>query len=202
VKSRAVGYLRGNQNGDGGFGSFPGRSSNAQSTAYAVQGLVAARAAGGAVARALGYLRGLQARDGSVGYSRASRQTPVWVTAQALLALRRKPFPLAAVPRKRRAAKAHAAGRDGGSAPRGKGKAGRRTRIGAERKAARSGDPAPLASLAGMRRASDSSGRSAGTLAAGEAGGTPPMGLMATTLLISLLLLALFRRRLHARRAG
>jgi energy-coupling factor transport system substrate-specific component len=202
VKSRAVAYLRGNQNGDGGFGSFPGRSSNAQSTAYAVQGLVAARAAGAAVARALGYLKGLQARDGSVGYSRASRQTPVWVTAQALLALRRKPFPLPAVPRRRKAAKAHAAARAGGSAPRGKGKAGRRTRAGAERKAARSGDPAPLASLAGLRRASDSSGRSAGTLAAGEAGGTPPTWLMAAALLISLLLLALFRHRLRRRRAG
>ena len=36
---RAVGWLRANQNDDGGFGQFEGRSSNAQSTAYAVQGL-------------------------------------------------------------------------------------------------------------------------------------------------------------------
>jgi hypothetical protein len=31
-----------------------------------------------------------------VRYSRTSRQTPVWVTAQALTALRRTPFPIRA----------------------------------------------------------------------------------------------------------
>ena len=53
------------------------------------------------------------ARDGSVAYSTASTQTPVWVTAQALMAFERAPLPLAAVPRaprkRRRAA--------GGAAP-------------------------------------------------------------------------------------
>jgi hypothetical protein len=96
---RAVAYLRSNQNGDGGFGQMKGRSSNAQSTAYGVQGLLAVRAARGAVGRGLGYLRGLQRADGSIGYSRSSRQSPVWVTAQALPALRRRPLPIAAVPR-------------------------------------------------------------------------------------------------------
>jgi prenyltransferase beta subunit len=96
---RAVAWLRTNQNDDGGFGQFRGRSSNAQSTAYAVQGLVAANAGGAALMRALRYLRGLQRRDGSVAYSSASGQTPVWVTAQALMALERKALPLAAVPR-------------------------------------------------------------------------------------------------------
>ena len=95
---RAVAWLRTNQNDDGGFGQFRGRSSNAQSTGYAVQGLVAANARGGALSRALAYLRGLQRRDGSVAYSSSSAQTPVWVTAQALMALERKPLPLAAVP--------------------------------------------------------------------------------------------------------
>ena len=33
--------------------------------------------------------------SGKVRYSRTSAQTPVWVTAQALAALARKPFPLA-----------------------------------------------------------------------------------------------------------
>ena len=72
-------------------GQFRGRDSNAQSTAYAVQGLVAVDAGGAVLSRALGYLRGLQRGDGSVSYSSTSRQTPVWVTAQALTALARKP---------------------------------------------------------------------------------------------------------------
>jgi energy-coupling factor transport system substrate-specific component len=99
---RAVDWLRTNQNDDGGFGQFRGRSSNAQSTAYAVQGLVAANAGSAALARALAYLRGLQRRDGSVAYSPSSGQTPVWVTAQALMALERQPLPLAVVPREQK----------------------------------------------------------------------------------------------------
>jgi energy-coupling factor transport system substrate-specific component len=42
----------------------------------------------------LGYLRTLVGSDGAVRYSRTSRQTPVWVTAQALTALARRPFPI------------------------------------------------------------------------------------------------------------
>ena len=105
-------WLRANQNDDGGFGQFRGRSSNAQSTSYAIQGLLAARAGGATLSRALGYLRGLQRSDGSVAYSAASTQTPVWVTAQALMAFERAPLPLAAVPRaprKRRRAAGDAA---------------------------------------------------------------------------------------------
>jgi hypothetical protein len=44
----------------------------------------------------------LQRADGHIAYSSTSDQTPVWVTAQALTALRRKPFPLATVRRERR----------------------------------------------------------------------------------------------------
>jgi hypothetical protein len=110
VQQRAIDYLRGNQNSDGGFGQLGGRSSNAQSTAYAIQGLIAARAPAPMTDRGIGYLRGLQRADGSVRYSRDSAQTPVWVTAQALAALRRKPLPLAAVPRKKRKHKAHKSG--------------------------------------------------------------------------------------------
>jgi energy-coupling factor transport system substrate-specific component len=96
---RAVAWLRANQNDDGGFGQFKGRPSNAQSTSYAVQGLVAVGAADGVASRALRYLTDLQRSDGSIAYSRASTQTPVWVTAQALMAIERVPLPLAAVPR-------------------------------------------------------------------------------------------------------
>jgi Prenyltransferase and squalene oxidase repeat len=109
VTQRAVAWLRANQNDDGGFGQFRGRSSNAQSTAYAVQGLVAAGAGGATLSRALGYLRGLQRGDGSVRYSSTSSQTPVWVTAQALMALERKPLPIAAVGRAERRRSHHAA---------------------------------------------------------------------------------------------
>jgi Squalene-hopene cyclase C-terminal domain len=99
---RAADWLRRNQNGDGGFGQFKGRNSNAQSTAYAIQGLLAAGSGRDAGSRARAYLVRLQRRDGSVAYSSTSSQTPVWVTAQALMALEGEPLPLAAVPRKER----------------------------------------------------------------------------------------------------
>ena len=103
---RAVAYLRRAQAPSGGFG-MEGGDANAQSTAWAVQGLVAAGRDPNDLRRRgrgpLGYLRSLQAADGSIRYSRTSAQTPVWVTAQALVALRRRPFPLAPVARRRRA---------------------------------------------------------------------------------------------------
>jgi uncharacterized protein DUF6580/squalene-hopene cyclase-like protein/prenyltransferase/squalene oxidase-like repeat protein len=126
---RAVSWLRANQNGDGGFGQFKGRDSNAQSTSYAIQGLLAAGAGGATLSRARTYLVRLQRSDGSIGYSSSSAQTPVWVTAQALMALNGKPLPLAAVPRsKRTRAKAASDGSGGGaSAPGGGGKGGSKT---------------------------------------------------------------------------
>jgi len=99
VARRAVRYLRTQQNRDGGFGQMDGRDSNSQSTSYAVQGLAAVGSGGEMVGRALGYLRRRQAADGSVAYSADSQQTPVWVTAQALMALRRAALPIAAVAR-------------------------------------------------------------------------------------------------------
>jgi hypothetical protein len=123
---RAASWLRTNQNDDGGYGQFKGRDSNAQSTSYAVQGLLAAGAGGATVSRARAYLVRLQRSDGSVAYSSTSAQTPVWVTAQALMALRGKPLPLAAVPRsKRTRARAASDGEGGGAgAPGGGGKGG------------------------------------------------------------------------------
>jgi hypothetical protein len=43
----------------------------------------------------IGYLESLLAPGGSVRYSRTSAQTPVWVTAQTLIALAAKTFPVA-----------------------------------------------------------------------------------------------------------
>jgi energy-coupling factor transport system substrate-specific component len=99
VVTRAVRFLLARQSSDGGFPLQPGGASNAQSTAWAVQALVAAGRDPGRVRRGgsrtpLGYLRTLIAGDGSVRYSRTSRQTPVWVTGQALTALARRPLPI------------------------------------------------------------------------------------------------------------
>ena len=98
---RAVAYIRRQQDRDGGFPGQPGAGSNAQSTAWAVQGLIAAGVNPGALHRGgapspLAYLRSLIAADGHVRYSRGSDQTPVWVTGEALMALEGKPLPLAA----------------------------------------------------------------------------------------------------------
>jgi hypothetical protein len=96
-----------NQASDGGFALIPGGPSNAQSTAWAVQGLLAVGRNPGKVRRngsrdPMRYLRSLTAASGEVRYSRTSRQTPVWVTGQALAALSSKTLPLARVPRARR----------------------------------------------------------------------------------------------------
>ena len=121
VADRAAAWLRANQNGDGGFGALKGGPSNAQSTAYAVQGLLAAGSGGGAVSRARSYLVRLQRRDGSVAYSSSSTQTPVWVTAQALMALEGKPLPLGTVRAASAAGRAPAA-RAAGRRRRGRGR--------------------------------------------------------------------------------
>jgi len=97
---RAVAYLKRTQHSDGGWGQMPSQPANAQSTAWAVQGLVAAGRNPASFRRGgrspLAFLASLQRGDGSFRYSRRSAQTPVWVTAQALTALRRKAFPLRA----------------------------------------------------------------------------------------------------------
>jgi hypothetical protein len=123
---QAASWLRVNQNDDGGFGQFKGRDSNSQSTSYAIQGLVAAGGGSGATASsARAYLVRLQRSDGSVAYSSSSAQTPVWVTAQALMALNGKPLPIAVAPRSKRTPAKAASGEGGGAAaPGGGGKAG------------------------------------------------------------------------------
>ncbi len=105
VEARAVAFLKRAQSVNGGFPQSAGGESNAQSTAWAVQGLIAAGRSPSSFRRSggrdpLAYLRSLQQDDGSVRYSRTSTQTPVWVTAQALTALAGKPFPLARVKRR------------------------------------------------------------------------------------------------------
>ena len=108
MAKRAVRFIVRNQASDGGFALMPGGASNAQSTAWAIQGLVAAGRNPAKVRRnstrdPMSYLRSLTADDGSVRYSRTSDQTPIWVTGQAVAALSRKTLPLAPVPRAKRA---------------------------------------------------------------------------------------------------
>jgi energy-coupling factor transport system substrate-specific component len=89
---RAVKFMREHQNRDGGFGMQPGDPSNAQSTAFAESGLIASsvlpmfiRRHGSPTADA--YLKSLIQPDGAVDYAHGNSQTPVWVTAESMIAL-------------------------------------------------------------------------------------------------------------------
>lgn len=93
--ARAIAYLRDAENGDGGFPQQRGGESNAQSTAWAIQGMVAARQPLDSKGRSpMTYEERLVAADGSVNYAKGVEQTPVWVTAEALAALAKRPFPI------------------------------------------------------------------------------------------------------------
>jgi energy-coupling factor transport system substrate-specific component len=99
----AVGYLRQVQQPGGGYRLGGNGALNTQSTAWAVEGLLAAGANPAQFKRggksALEYLEGNQAGDGHYRYSSKSDQTPVWVTGQVLVAAARKYLPLEAPPR-------------------------------------------------------------------------------------------------------
>jgi energy-coupling factor transport system substrate-specific component len=88
---RAIRFLLGFRNRDGGFELTHGRGSDAQSTAWAIQAFVAAGTA--PPPASFTYLKRLQRSDGSFRYSTRYTTTPVWVTAQVLMALARKPLP-------------------------------------------------------------------------------------------------------------
>ena len=90
---RGVAFLRRHQNPDGGFELTLGRGSDTQSTAWAIQALLAAGRTPGVPA--FRYLERMRRPDGSYRYNARYVTTPLWVTAQALPALARKPFPLA-----------------------------------------------------------------------------------------------------------
>jgi energy-coupling factor transport system substrate-specific component len=89
---RALRYLKRQQNSDGGFPLQPGATSNAQSTAWAIQALAGA---GNSSARALAYLHARLGPGGAVAYAAGVTLTPVWVTAEALAAFARAPLPIA-----------------------------------------------------------------------------------------------------------
>ncbi len=93
---RAFNYLRDVQRPNGGFAGGGSIPVNSQSTAWALQGLIAF---GGGSSKALDYLKARQEDDGHYSYSSSSNQTPVWVTAQVIPAVAGKAFPVAAPPR-------------------------------------------------------------------------------------------------------
>jgi energy-coupling factor transport system substrate-specific component len=100
---RGLSYLRQAQRAGGGFPIGGNGAVNTQSTAWAIQGILAAggdpdsfRHDGNSAPR---YLANQQQGDGHYRYSKSSDQTPVWVTAQVLVAAAGDYFPLAPPPR-------------------------------------------------------------------------------------------------------
>jgi energy-coupling factor transport system substrate-specific component len=96
-------YLRKHQRPNGGFALGAGGGVNAQSTAWAVQGMIAVGADPARISdggnSALDYLAARQAGDGHYRYSESSDQTPVWVTGQVLVAVAGASLPIEPPPR-------------------------------------------------------------------------------------------------------
>jgi hypothetical protein len=95
-------YLRRHQRSSGGFAGGSGEV-NSQSTSWAAQGMIAFGADPATVesggSSALDYLAARQAADGHYSYSASSDQTPVWVTAEVLVAASGDSLPVPAPPR-------------------------------------------------------------------------------------------------------
>jgi energy-coupling factor transport system substrate-specific component len=87
---RGVSYLRQAQRPGGGFPLGGNSAVNSQSTAWAIQGILAAGGDPDSYRRggtsAPQYLGARQEKDGHYRYSKSSDQTPVWVTGQVLVA--------------------------------------------------------------------------------------------------------------------
>jgi energy-coupling factor transport system substrate-specific component len=96
-------YLHGAQRPGGGYPLGGNSAVNTQSTAWAIQGILAAGADPGSFRRGgksgPDYLAAQQEEDGHYRYSKSSDQTPVWVTAQVLVAAAGDYFPVAPPPR-------------------------------------------------------------------------------------------------------
>jgi energy-coupling factor transport system substrate-specific component len=99
---RALGYLRGAKRPNGGFAPGNSLAANAQATAWAAEGLLAAGkdpASFGPGASSLGYLRDLQADDGHFLQAPGQEASPVWVTVDAIIPLAGAHLPVSAPPR-------------------------------------------------------------------------------------------------------
>jgi hypothetical protein len=100
---QGLSYLRKHQRDNGGFALGGNGAVNTQSTAWAIQGMIAVGTDPASVTQsgksAPGYLSGLQESDGHFRYSSGSDQTPVWVTGEVLVAAAGEDFPVAVAPR-------------------------------------------------------------------------------------------------------
>jgi Squalene-hopene cyclase C-terminal domain/Prenyltransferase and squalene oxidase repeat len=98
-----LGYLRKNQRPSGGFALGGNGAVNSQSTAWAVQGMLALGVDPASVHErgksALEYLAARQDSDGHYRYSDSSDQTPIWVTGQVLAATAGDSYPVTPVAR-------------------------------------------------------------------------------------------------------
>jgi energy-coupling factor transport system substrate-specific component len=98
-----MGYLRNAQRPSGGFALGGSGAVNSQSTAWAVQGMLAVGKDPASVQdegkSALDYLAARQESDGHYQYSSSSDQTPIWVTGQVLTAVAGDSFPVPPVAR-------------------------------------------------------------------------------------------------------
>ncbi len=95
---RGLSYMRRAQRPGGGFPLGGNGSVNAQSTAWAIQGILAAGGDASSFRRggksAPEYLATRQASDGHYRYSKDSNQTPIWVTGQVLVAAAGDHYPV------------------------------------------------------------------------------------------------------------
>jgi energy-coupling factor transport system substrate-specific component len=108
---RGIAYLKSHQRQNGGFAIGSSGTVNSQSTAWAVQGILAAGGDPAGLKKdgnsPLDYLASNQQPDGSYSYATAgggtsklvAEQTPVWSTAQVLAAVTESTYPIASVPR-------------------------------------------------------------------------------------------------------
>ncbi len=101
--NRGLSYLRNHQRPGGGFAIGDSGAVNSQSTAWAVQGMLAVGADPATIEvdgqSGLDYLEAQQADDGHYRYSASKDQTPVWVTGEVLVATAGKSLPIAPPPR-------------------------------------------------------------------------------------------------------
>jgi energy-coupling factor transport system substrate-specific component len=103
ASDRALAYLRKAKRPNGGYAPGNNLSANAQATAWASQGLLAAGkdpAGFGPGGSSLAYLRNLQADDGRFLQAPDQEASPVWVTADVLVPLSGDFLPVSAPPRK------------------------------------------------------------------------------------------------------
>jgi energy-coupling factor transport system substrate-specific component len=103
VAARGLSYLRKHQHSNGGFALGGSGGVNSQSTGWAVQGMIAVGADPAGITSGgnsgLDYLTARQASNGHIRYSSSSDQTPVWVTAEALVAVAGEALPISPPPR-------------------------------------------------------------------------------------------------------